>query len=402
MALTNTTLRYGSVTRGFHWLTALLVLTLIPVAIIAEELPYETSEQLARKAWLFSLHKTLGITVFFVALLRIVWAISQPKPAPLHADRKFETLLAETAHWLLYGSLVLSPLSGWIHHASTSGFAPIWWPFGQSLPLVPKSEYVAAVTGGLHWVFGVVMIFTLLAHIAGALKHHLIDKDATLRRMLGRPADIPALIPTSHGAAPILCAIAIWAGTLALGSVLGVYSEESETVASASLEDVVSEWTVQNGEIAITVTQFGSEVTGRFADWTASIDYDDNVMTGLAGSVAAVISIGSLTLGSVTDQAMGPDFFDVSTFPTATYTADLIKGVDGFTAEGMLVIKDQSAPLSMPFSLLIEGDSAQMLASLTLDRRTFGIGDNMDDESSLAFDVGVDITLVATRTESSD
>ena len=384
MALTNTTLRYGSVTRGFHWLTALLVLTLIPVAIIAEELPYETSEQLARKAWLFSLHKTLGITVFFVALLRIVWAISQPKPAPLHAD------------------LVLSPLSGWIHHASTSGFAPIWWPFGQSLPLVPKSEYVAAVTGGLHWVFGVVMIFTLLAHIAGALKHHLIDKDATLRRMLGRPADIPALIPTSHGAAPILCAIAIWAGTLALGSVLGVYSEESETVASASLEDVVSEWTVQNGEIAITVTQFGSEVTGRFADWTASIDYDDNVMTGLAGSVAAVISIGSLTLGSVTDQAMGPDFFDVSTFPTATYTADLIKGVDGFTAEGMLVIKDQSAPLSMPFSLLIEGDSAQMLASLTLDRRTFGIGDNMDDESSLAFDVGVDITLVATRTESSD
>ena len=143
-------------------------------------------------------------------------------------------------------------------------------------------------------------------------------------------------------------------------------------------------------------------MTGRFADWTASIDYDDNVMTGLAGSVAAVISIGSLTLGSVTDQAMGPDFFDVSTFPTATYTADLIKGVDGFTAEGMLVIKDQSAPLSMPFSLLIEGDSAQMLASLTLDRRTFGIGDNMDDESSLAFDVGVDITLVATRTESSD
>ena len=99
---------------------------------------------------------------------------------------------------------------------------------------------------------------------------------------------------------------------------------------------------------------------------------------------------------------MGPDFFDVSTCPTATYTADLIKGVDGFTAEGMLVIKDQSAPLSMPFSLLIEGDSAQMLASLTLDRRTFGIGDNMDDESSLAFDVGVDITLVATRTESSD
>ena len=104
MPLSNTNTRYGSVTRAFHWLTALLVMTLIPVAIVAYRLPYETSEQLALKAWLFSLHKTLGITVFFVALLRIVWAITQSKPAALHPERKAETFVAETAHWLLYGS----------------------------------------------------------------------------------------------------------------------------------------------------------------------------------------------------------------------------------------------------------------------------------------------------------
>ncbi len=397
MTLSNTTSHYGSVTRSFHWLIALLVLTLIPVAMIAQELPYETAEQLTRKALLFSLHKTLGVSVFLIALLRILWAVTQTKPASLHPKRKVETLLAETAHWLLYGSLVLAPLSGWIHHAATSGFAPIWWPLGQSLPMVPKSEYVAAVAGGFHWVFGKVMVVTLIAHLAGALKHHFIDQDATLRRMLGRAPDLPALAPTQHRIAPLLGAAIVWAGALALGSVLGVYSEKGAGVTAATLQDVTSGWTVQDGQITLNVTQFGSEVQGSFADWTASITYDDDVMSGPAGAVDAVISIGSLTLGSVTDQAMGPDFFDATTFETATYTADLIKGIDGFMAEGTLTIKDRTVPVTMPFSLLIDGDTAQMHASLTLDRRSYGIGDNMNDESALAFDVGVNIDLVATR-----
>ncbi len=210
MSLSNTTSRYGSVTRAFHWLTALLVMTLIPVAMIAYDLPHDTSEQLARKAWLFSLHKTLGITVFFVALLRIGWALLQPKPGPLHPERRAETFVAETAHWLLYGSLVLAPLSGWIHHAATTGFAPIWWPLGQSLPLVPKSESVAALFGGFHWVFGKVMTVTILLHIAGALKHHFIDKDATLRRMTGTKGAIPDLPGAHHSLRPLGAALAIW------------------------------------------------------------------------------------------------------------------------------------------------------------------------------------------------
>ncbi|MGD9294163.1 MAG: cytochrome b/b6 domain-containing protein, partial [Roseobacter sp.] len=136
MPLSNTAQHYGSISKTFHWLTALLILTLIPLGIYANDLPYDSSEQLARKAWFFSLHKTLGVTVFFVALARILWAIVQPKPSPLHPDRKLETFAGSMVHWLLYGSLLLVPLSGWVHHAATTGFAPIWWPLGQNLPLV--------------------------------------------------------------------------------------------------------------------------------------------------------------------------------------------------------------------------------------------------------------------------
>ncbi len=397
MATSNTITRYGSVTRAFHWLTALLVMTLIPVALIAHELPYDTSEQLARKAWLYSLHKTLGITVFAVALLRILWALNQPKPASLHPERKVENFLAETAHWLLYGSLVLAPLSGWIHHAATSGFAPIWWPLGQSLPLVPKSESVAALFGGLHWVFGKVMIVSLFLHIAGALKHHFIDKDATLRRMLNGAPDLQELPPAHHGRVSLIAAIGIWGVVLIGASFFGMYAPKTEAIEAAQLNEVASDWLVQEGAIAIGVTQFGSVVEGQFTDWTADISFDPEIQDGTAGSVEVVIAIGSLTLGSVTDQAMGPDFFDASQFETAVFNADLITIVDGVVAEGTLTIKDVTIPVTMPFSLSLNGDEADVHAQLTLNRMDFGIGANMPDEGSLAFAVDVTIDLNATR-----
>ncbi|MGB3246296.1 MAG: cytochrome b/b6 domain-containing protein, partial [Sulfitobacter sp.] len=180
MSFTNTAQRYGGVSKTFHWLTALLILTLIPLGWYADQLPYETSEQLARKAWLFSLHKTLGVTTFFVAVSRIAWALSQTKPGLLNANHKIESLTAETVHWLLYGALVIVPLSGWIGHAAASGFAPIWWPFGQGLPLVPKDTGVEHFFGSVHWVATKILIATILLHIAGALKHAVVDRDATL------------------------------------------------------------------------------------------------------------------------------------------------------------------------------------------------------------------------------
>jgi cytochrome b561/polyisoprenoid-binding protein YceI len=372
-------------------------MTLIPIAIIAYDLPHETSQQLATKGWLFSLHKTLGITVFFVALLRIGWALAQPKPAALHPERKTETFLAETAHWLLYGSLVLAPLSGWIHHAATTGFAPIWWPLGQSLPMVPKSESVAAVFGGLHWLFGRVMIATILLHIAGALKHHFIDKDATLRRMIGGRKAMPKVMPTPHGAAPLAAAVGIWAVVLLGGNVMGVYAGQSLGAQAAELEEVASDWRVQEGNIAISVDQFGSAVEGSFAEWTADITYDPTIPTGVSGNVEVVIATGSLTLGSVTAQAMGPDFFDATQFETATFTADIISEIDGFYADGTLSVKGNTVPVRMPFRLSVEGDDAKMSANLTLDRLDFGVGANMADESSLAFAVQVNIDLSATR-----
>ena len=126
MAAKNTTTHYGWVSKTFHWLTALLIVTVIPLGVVAGRWPYETSEQLTQKLLLFSIHKTVGVTIFFVALARILWGLTQTRPGLLNADKRGEAVLATLVHWLLYISLVVVPLTGWIAHAASQGYAPIW------------------------------------------------------------------------------------------------------------------------------------------------------------------------------------------------------------------------------------------------------------------------------------
>ncbi|KMW58271.1 Cytochrome b561 [Candidatus Rhodobacter oscarellae] len=330
MQAANSAASYGGVTKTFHWLTALLILTAFPLGMIANGLPFGTGEELAQKAWLFSLHKTVGIAAFLVALARILWALSQVKPAGLHPENRLETFMAELVHWLLYASMLIVPLSGWLHHAATEGFAPILWPLGQGLPLVPKSEPVAEGFAAVHFVFTKLLGLSVLLHIAGALKHVVIDRDATLARMLPGQPEVQ-VTPAPHGHAPMLAAAVIYAAGFA-GALALANQDSHQATASATataLAAVPSQWQVTEGTIEITVDQLGNRVTGSFADWTAAINFSETAIEGRHGDAEVTIAVGSLTLGSVTAQALGQGFFEAEAFPTALFRADILSDADG-------------------------------------------------------------------------
>lgn len=399
MPLHNTAQSFGSVTRAFHWLTALLILTAIPLGIIANDMAYDSSAALAQKAQLFSLHKTIGIAAFGVAALRILWAFTQTHPAPVHPDRRAETTLAAAIHWLLYISMLAVPLSGWVHHAATTGFAPILWPVGQDLPLVPKSETVADIAAALHWVFTKLLIASLLLHIAGAVKHHVIDKDATLRRMItGTSAPAAPRMAKAH-ALPLFAALAVYA----IGAGIAVSLTQTEPTATAPSQTAQTSqtggnWQVQSGTLAISVSQLGSNVTGQFADWQAKITFDESASADTMGNVTVTIDIASLGLGSVSDQAKGPDFLNAAAHSTATFAATIkASDNDSYIATGTLSLAGAQMPLSLPFVLQISGDTATMQGQTTLDRRDFGIGMKYPDEASVGFSVGITVDLVAQR-----
>ncbi|NCB05098.1 MAG: ATP-binding cassette domain-containing protein [Clostridia bacterium] len=153
MPLASTPRSYGGPARLFHWLTALLIVTAAALGLCATGLPTGSPEQVAAAVTAFSAHKTIGVAAFFVALARILWAVTQPRPAPLHPARRLETLAAETVHWALYGAMLVMPLSGWVKHAAQAGFAPIWGPFGQGLPFVPQSAalFSGSVRENIRW-----------------------------------------------------------------------------------------------------------------------------------------------------------------------------------------------------------------------------------------------------------
>lgn len=399
--MTESTATYGTITKLFHWTTALLIFAILPLGLIANKLPYETSAELAFKAQVFSWHKTLGVLIFFVALARILWALGHSKPGPLHPERKAETFLAETVHWMLYGSLVIAPLTGWIHHAATSGFAPIWWPFGQSLPLVPKDEGIAHLFGSLHWVLTKVMAVSILLHVAGALKHQFVDRDSTLARMWFGQRAVSKVAPHRKTIAAPIAALVVFAAACLGGIAIHNATSHSTGVAAANLGEIQSDWVVQDGgSLAITITQLGSEVTGTFADWTADISFDPDAGPNF-GHVTTTVAIGSLTLGSVTDQAMGPDFFDVTAFPTATFDGPITAKDDGgYQVEGQLDLKGVSAPVTLLFDLEeLPGNVWAMTGQAEIDRMDYRIGLSQNDEATLGFGVSVAVDLQATLSE---
>lgn len=415
----NTTRNYGWVTRSFHWTIAILILTGMAIGLYAETLPSSTDSDIAQLFTTYSVHKTIGIAVLVLAVLRILWAITQPRPAPLHPNRRAETLLGETVHWALYCGMIIMPLSGWLRHSSAPGeFARIVWPFGQRLPGMPVDEIVSAAFSAIHKTSWLVLAALILLHVAGALKHALIDRDATLSRMGGRSTDLPEPPAGPHlpaFAAPLL-ALAIWAVAISLA--LGIGGED-DAPATAPVEQAQSAapaeataatepaseaqpvaeatgpiWAVQQGNLGITVVQGNSPVTGQFADWDAEITYDPDTQTG---QVSLSIPLESLSLGSVTSTALGPDFMKAGDHPISTFEADIRAEADGHIAEGTMTLAGAEAPVTLPFDLQIESDTATMTGQTALDRRDFDVGAGYADESTVGFTVTVDVDLTATR-----
>lgn len=394
---------YDAVTRAIHWLTALLVFTNIGLGLFAGSLPTGNDAEVSRAALAYSLHKTTGVSILGLTLLRILWALGQPGPGLLHPERRFEALAALTVHWALYGALLVMPVAGWLSHAANTGFAPILWPFGQSLPLVAKSQSLVHTFDAVHRAGAWVLCAALALHVAGALKHALIDRDATLARMT-RGVKVPVPAQTAS-ARPFLIAALLWAGVIATGLTLG--AREAATPGSASVTATPGgNWAVSEGSLTFSVRQLGSPVEGRFSGWSAAIRYDEATGTG---AVRVTIPIAGdpdkgsgMSLGAVTPQALGPEFFDAANHPEALLDGSIAPAAapsaDATHAlTGTLSLRGVTVPLILPFTLVITGDRAEVRGTVTLDRRDFGMGPSYPDETSVGFAVTVTVALTAQR-----
>jgi cytochrome b561 len=170
--------RYSTVSLVLHWLIAALVITQV-LLITAHE---ATEGDISRTFTM--LHKSVGLSILVLTLGRIAWRVMNPAiPLPDHM-KTWEKLLARVTHVGFYIALIVLPLTGWA--ASSAAGREILW-FGLfEWPLLPVGggRDVARDLMDVHETV-VKGVYVLLAlHVAGALKHHFIDRDNVLHRML--------------------------------------------------------------------------------------------------------------------------------------------------------------------------------------------------------------------------
>lgn len=179
MKLYNDANTYGLVSRANHWISAFLFIGLIALGIYMHELPKSPE-----KFELYDLHKSLGIGLFALMMLRLVWLKISPNPEQISRNR-FEHILAHSVKGILYLAMIMLPISGWV--MSNSGGHEVAFFNLFTLPyLVGENETVHEIAETIHGTMGPLMIAIIALHIVGALKHHLVYKDDTLKRMLGK------------------------------------------------------------------------------------------------------------------------------------------------------------------------------------------------------------------------
>jgi len=170
--------RYGAVAQSLHWIIAALIVTQFILANLADDLPLG-----AHKLGLLARHKSVGMTILMLAILRLFWRLKNPPPALPAGMKLIEILLAKLTHAAFYVLLFAMPLSGWLMSSaknySVSWFGLFTWP-----NLIGKNEAAFDFLKETHDLLSGVLLAIAILHILAALKHHFWNKDDVLRRML--------------------------------------------------------------------------------------------------------------------------------------------------------------------------------------------------------------------------
>jgi len=178
MPLRNTVYRWGAIAQLFHWTIVALIVVQFVLINMASRLPLGL-----QKVALLAQHKSFGITILGLAIIRLVWRLLNTAPPLPPTLKPYERVLAHGTHWGLYILLFTIPLSGWAM-SSARNFPVSWFKLVQLPDFVQPNKAMYAAMQQTHEILTTALLVVVALHVLGALKHHFILKDDVLRRML--------------------------------------------------------------------------------------------------------------------------------------------------------------------------------------------------------------------------
>lgn len=191
--------QYTKTAKILHWLIAIGIFGMFALGWFMSDIPKEaakqsvfdifdlgifhwiSAEEVSPRSFYFNVHKSFGVTIFALIIIRILWRLTHTPPALLASYKAIERKLANGAHRLLYLLMLILPLSGVIM-AVYSKYGIKW--FGMDFIKGLDNNPMREIFKSAHEIIGLVMIAIIVIHILGALKHQFIDKDETMDRIL--------------------------------------------------------------------------------------------------------------------------------------------------------------------------------------------------------------------------
>lgn len=346
---------------------------------------------------LMQFHKSLGITILLLTVLRIVWRLMHKPPPPLEGG--FNGALAKAVHVALYVFMLGAPLTGWAIVSTTEINIPTLLYGVVPWPHLPLAQSLNHTLEEAHEILAFLGMALFVLHVAGALKHQFINRDRVMARMSPGGSAVAGLVLLVTVLAAHFGVIAVLPGheegeegeaaaaTVAAPAAEVVpeasptpeateeaeeEEEEEETVAAGPLPS----WDIQpGGSLQFTADNAGSALNGSFRRWDGQITMDPENPAG--ASISIEIDLASASLGDATQDQMltGSDFFNVAANPVATFrSTNVTRQGNGYRASGTLSLRGVSRPQVINFTLSGSGARRSVSGSGTVDRNAFGVG----------------------------
>ena len=171
--------RFGTVSILNHWVIAVLIIAMLALGLYMADLPRGPD-----KSELIQLHKSVGVLILLLGAWRVLWRIWIGFPEDVAAMPVWQRHAARAVHIVLLIAVLAMPISGYV--MSSAGGHKVSFFNVFDLPALPENKAVSGAAGFVHEWLGYLVIAILFLHVLAAVKHHVVDKDATLRRMIGR------------------------------------------------------------------------------------------------------------------------------------------------------------------------------------------------------------------------
>ena len=408
--------RYTAVAIVLHWLIAAAILGNIALGWWMRR-AVEASATRALAVEAFQLHKSIGLTVLILSLLRLAWRLGHPPPALPAAMPLWERAAARATHALFYVLMIALPLTGWLYvSAQWRGDTPLQVPtlwfglfevphlFGLNEQTRAFRETWAATTVDLHtWLAWSTAALAAL-HVGAALKHQWIDRDAVLTHMLPRPGWRVAL---ASGIGLILL-VGVGAALLRPDTTRQADTprDTSEGADTADSGGAPGEWRLLRSASAIRFAgeQGGSAFNGRFERWGVDVRIDSDAVP--ESSINATIETASATDGvAMHDRALHEkEWFDVANHPVATFESRAIRPLeaDRYAVDGVLTIKGNAIDIP-PLTLSLDDNTATVTGRLALDRAEADLGMASDPEGEwVSREIEIRVRAVLSRRAAGD